>query len=138
MCGNMATICQIGFSKELYLDNTTYLGSPVSTYIPTKFSENILIWGRYMLPKRQQVACMVQCRHLPNWIFEETMFRSFHTLTELITYTPTKFRENILFGGRDMPPKRNSKQALELAAEFYFQFHFDKCLLSGTLICIIQ
>jgi len=29
---------------------------------------------------------------------------------EPIVYIPTKYRENIFIGGRDMPPKRNSKR----------------------------
>jgi len=63
----MTAVCQIGFSKQMYLDHSTWMGEP-----------NI--------------------------------------------YTPTKFRENILIGGRDMPSKQNSKQTV--AAEFYFQFQY--------------
>jgi len=38
-------------------------------------------------------------RRTPNWIFEGNMFGQFYTLREpIITYIPTKFRENILIG----------------------------------------
>jgi len=35
---------------------------------------------------------------------------------EPTVYIPTKFRENILIGGRDKPPKRNSNRALSSRA----------------------
>jgi len=60
----------------------------------------------------------------------------FHTLRELIAYMPTKFRENILIGGRDMPPKRNSKRAL-WRRNSTFGFSYDKCHLSGTFLYMI-
>jgi len=72
---------------------------------------------------RRYVVCVVHGRQLPNWIFKGNTFRPFHASRELITYIPTKFRKNILIGGRDMPPKRNSKWG-PLVAEFYFQFQF--------------
>jgi len=56
--------------------------------------------------------------------------RPFHTLRELITYAPTKFHENILIGGRDMP--QNEIETVPLAAISTSGFNFDKCYLSGT------
>jgi len=53
---------------------------------------------------RWYVVCAVHGHRSTNWIIEETIFGSFHPFGEPIVYTPTKFCENILIGGRAMPP----------------------------------
>jgi len=58
------------------------------------------------------VVCVVHDHHPPNWIFEEIVFGPLHTFGEPTVYIPTKFHENLLIGGRDMPRKRNTKWAL--------------------------
>jgi len=45
---------------------------------------------------------VVHGRRPPNWIFAGIVFGSFRAFAEPILYMPTKFRENILIGGRDM------------------------------------
>jgi len=88
------------------------------------------------LPLCWYVACMEHCLHQPNWIFEGNVFRPFRTLRKLITYISAKFCENILIGGRDMPPKRNSKRALWWRNSTSGS-NFDKCHLSGTFLYMI-
>jgi len=117
----------------IYLDQSTQFWSLLSTY-PLNFVR--IFWGRYTLSRRQYIACMVNCRHLSNWILEGNVFRQFHTLRELITYIPTEIRENILIGGRDMPQKRNLKRAIwRRTADSGFNFH--KRHLSETFLHMI-
>jgi len=74
-------------------------------YISTKFCENILIRGRDTSPKHYYVVCLVHGRRLQNSVFKGNVFRSFYTLREPITYTPTKFCENTSIRDKDMLPK---------------------------------
>jgi len=60
------------------------------------------------------------------------MFRPFHTLRELITYIPTKFRENILSWGRHVPPKRALWRQNSTSGS-----NFDECHFSRTFLCMI-
>jgi len=53
--------------------------------------------------------------------YEAKRIWPFRTLRNPIICTHTKFGEDILIGGGDMAPKRNSKKR-PLAAEFYFRF----------------
>jgi len=63
---------------------------------------------------------MATVRHLGLFFMEESVSGPFRTLrTPLSNYTPNLVK-NILIGGGDMPPKRNSKKR-PLAAEFYFR-----------------
>jgi len=73
----------------------------------------------------------------PNWIFKGIVFGPFHTFGEPIVYIPTKFCENILIRGRDMPQKRNSKWTF-WRRNSSSAFNFDKCHLSGTFLCMIR
>jgi len=82
------------------------------------------------------VVCVVYGRRLPNWILEGIIFGPFHAFGESIVYIPTKFRENILIGSRDMPQKRNLKRVL-WRQNSTSGFKFGKCLPARTLLCII-
>jgi len=62
---------------------------------------------------RRYVVCVVHGRRPPNWIFKGIVFGLFHIFGKsihAIVYIPTKFRENILIGGRYAP--KNLKRAL--------------------------
>jgi len=69
--------------------------------------------------------CVAHGRHPPNWIFEGSMFRPFHTLREFIAYIPTKFREYIMIGGQRYALKTKFETG-SLAAEFYFGLQFGQ------------
>jgi len=83
-------------------------------------------------------------RRLPNWIFEGNACRPFHTLGELMTYIPAKFRENILIGGRDMPQYGPSGGGILLPVPFWQVPSFvelpvydpTKCQENRTVTCI--
>jgi len=62
---------------------------------------------------------MAAIRHLGLW--RKRVFVPSRTLRDPIIYVHTKFGEDSLIGGGDVPPKRSSKKR-PLVAEFYFRF----------------
>jgi len=82
------------------------------------------------------MLCVWCIADVPKLDFRRNRVRPFHTLRELITCISTKFRENILIGGIDMPPKRNSNLALRRRNSISGS-NFDKCHFSGTCLCVI-
>jgi len=97
----MAAVRQIGLTEESYLHYSTHLGSPLSTYTPNFVK---IFWsGADIRPQNADmlhVWCIATVK-LDFW--RKRVFRPLRTLRELITYMLTKFRENILIGGRDCP-----------------------------------
>jgi len=81
-------------------------------------------------------VCVVHARGPPNWIVQGIVFGLFHTFGEPIVYIPTKFRENILIGDRDMPPKQNLKRAL-WRRNSTSGSNCDKCHLSLNFLRMI-
>jgi len=53
--------------------------------------------------------------------FQKKIFGPIHTLWDPILYEHTKFGEDTLIGGEDMPQKQILKKR-PLTAEFYFRF----------------
>jgi len=59
-----------------------------------------------------------------NRTIEAGVHVTFHTLQDPIFYARTKLGQDILIGGGDIPPTRNSIKT-PLAAEFYFRLQLD-------------
>jgi len=78
------------------------------------------------------VVCVVHGLCPPNWILDNSNLEGPHHLHSI----PTKFRKNILIGGRDMPPKLNSKRA-RWRRNSAIGSSCDNCHPSGTFLRII-
>jgi len=80
----MAAVHQIGFSKELYLDHSTHLGSPLFTYQP-----NFRDRGQRYAPKTK-----FETGRLPAEFYFRFQFWQVSSFGDLPAYHATKFYEN--------------------------------------------
>jgi len=85
----IAAICQIGFSKEMRLDNSTPWGRKLITYIPTKFRKKYLDRGQRYAPKTKFKTGPLHAE-----FYFRFRFWQMSSFGDLPVYDFTKFQEN--------------------------------------------
>jgi len=105
-----------------------------------KFERNWTIRSRV---KAIELIGLGRCS--PYSIFEESVFEPLHTLRDP-TYVHTKFGDDTLIGGGDMPPKRNLRKKRSRITTSLFLYdvdcagvvNVDPFSRLGTYVCVIM